>query len=107
MIQIRLSDSDTSTSVFHTDTLHTSSPTSTYILVTLTRSKAKTEFNHVLDNVLALDNVLGRDVNSFLNLSIANEGTDDIFESVTLSDDTIDTLTYEDINNTGTFLPVR
>ena len=70
-------------------------------MVTLTRSEAKTAFNHVLDNVL------GRDDSSFLKSSLGNEGIEDIFDFVTLTDDTIDTLVYEDINNAGAFLPVR
>ena len=70
-------------------------------MVTLIRSEVKTAFNHVLDNVIR------RDDNSFLKFSLANEGIKDIFDFVTLPDDTIHTFVYEDINNTGAVLPVR
>ena len=70
-------------------------------MVTLTRSEAKTALNHVLDNVI------GRDDSWFLKSSLVIEGNEDIFDFVTLTDDSIDTLVYEDINNTSVYLPVR
>jgi len=70
-------------------------------MVTLTRSEAKTAFNHVLDHVL------GQDDSSFLKSSLAHEGIDDIFDFITLTDDVIDSLVYKDTNDSGTFLPVR
>ena len=70
-------------------------------MVTLTRSEAKTAFNHVLDHVL------GRDDSSFLKSSLAHEGIDDIFDFITLTDDVIDSLVYKDTNDSGTFLPLR
>ena len=70
-------------------------------MVTLTRSEAKAACNHVLDNVL------GRDDSSFLKSSLGNEGIEDMFDFVTFTYDTIDTLFCKDINSTGAFLPVR
>jgi hypothetical protein len=70
-------------------------------MVTLTRSEAKAAFNHVLDNVL------GRDDTSSLKLSLLDEGIDDIFDFITLTESNINTLVYEDPNKAGSFLPVR
>ena len=70
-------------------------------MVTLTRSEAKTAFNHVLDKVL------GRDDSSSLKSSLAHEGIDDIFDFITLTDDVIDSLVYKDTNDSGSFLSLR
>ena len=40
---------------------------------------------------------------TFLTSSFANEGIDDNFDFVTLTDNTISSLAYEDINNAGFF----
>jgi hypothetical protein len=70
-------------------------------MVTLTRSEAKSAFNHVLDTVLGRDNPLS------LKLSLLDEGIDDIFDFITLTESSINSLVYEDPNNTGSFLPVQ
>jgi hypothetical protein len=69
-------------------------------MVTLTRSEAKAAFNHVLDTVL------GRDNTSSLKLSLLHEGIDDMFDFITLTESSINSLVYEDPNKAGSFLPV-
>ena len=43
----------------------------------------------------------------FLKLTLSNDGIDDIFDFVTLTEDIIDSRAYEDIKNYGSFLSLR
>ena len=70
-------------------------------MVSMTRAEAKDAFNHVLDNVL------GRGDTSSLKSSLVIEGIADIFDLITLTDDIIDSLTYEDPDDPGKFYPVK
>jgi hypothetical protein len=70
-------------------------------MVTLPRSDAKAAFNHVLDTVL------GRYNTSSLKLSLLDKGIDAIFDFITLTESSINSLVYEDPNKAGSFLPIR
>ena len=67
----------------------------------MTRAEAKEAFNHVLDVVL------DRGDASPLKSSLLMEGITDIFDLITLADDVIDLLLYEDAADTGKFYPVK
>jgi hypothetical protein len=56
----------------------------------LTRNDAKTAFGHVLDNVL------GRADGSPLKSALVEEGIDDVFSLVSLDEEAINTLRYDD-----------
>jgi hypothetical protein len=69
----------------------------------ITRADAKEAFDHVLDVVL------NRPDGSYLKSSLINDGINDIFALVTLTDSIIDSLTYEDPDPTkkGTIYPLK
>jgi hypothetical protein len=56
----------------------------------MTLAEAKEAFNHVLDTVL------DRGDSSSLKRSLKENGITDIFDLITVTDDVIDNLTYED-----------
>jgi hypothetical protein len=62
-------------------------------MVSMIRAEAKEEFDHVLDTVLDIGN------SSSLNWSLICDGTTDIFDLITVMDDFIDILAYEDPND--------
>lgn len=66
-------------------------------MVSLTHPEAKTEFNYVLDNVHE------RDESSFLKPSFAHEGVHNNFYFISLPDDFIECLAYEDNNISRSF----
>ena len=70
-------------------------------MVSMTRAEAKEAFNHVLNDVL------GRGDLSSLKSSLLIEGITDIFDLITLTDDTIDSLLYEDPDRAGSFSQVK
>ena len=69
-------------------------------MVSMTRAEAKEAFNHVLDTVL------DRGDKSSLKSSLLVEGIADIFDLITITDDVIDSLTYEDPDD-GIFYSVK
>ena len=70
-------------------------------MVSMTRAEAKEAFNHILDTVL------DRDDASPLKSSLLIEGITDIFDLITINDDVIDLLLYEDPADKGKFYPVK
>ena len=70
-------------------------------MVSMTRAEAKEAFNHVLDKVL------DRGDASPLKSSLIVEGITDIFDLITLNDDVIDLLLYEDSAEPGQFYLVK
>jgi hypothetical protein len=70
-------------------------------MVTITRLQAKEAFDHVMDKVL------GRDENSHLKKSLIEEGIDDVFGLITLTDKTIDNLVYQEVTKSSSQLPVK
>ena len=64
-------------------------------MVLTTRAEAKEAFNHVLNIVL------GRGDSSPLKSSLLTEGITDIFDLITITDDVIDSLLYEDLATPG------
>ena len=66
-----------------------------------TRAEAKEAFNHVLNIVL------GRGDSSPLKSSLLTEGITDIFDLITITDDVIDSLLYEDLATPGKTNPVK
>jgi hypothetical protein len=69
-------------------------------MVSMTRTEAKEAFNHVLDTVL------DRGDSSSLKRSLIEDGITDILDLVTVRDDVIDSLAYEDPND-NIFYPVK
>jgi hypothetical protein len=69
-------------------------------MVSMTRAEAKEAFNHVLDTVL------DRGDSSSLKRSLIEDGITDIFDLITITDDVIDRLTYEDPDD-KIFYPVK
>jgi hypothetical protein len=69
-------------------------------MVSMTRAEAKEVFNHVLDTVL------DRGDSSSLKSSLNEDGITDIFDLITVTDDVIDNLTYEDPND-KIYYPVK
>ena len=67
----------------------------------VTRAEANEAFNHVLNDVL------GRGDSSSLKSSLLIEGITDIFDLITLTDDTVDSLLYEDPDKEGSFSQVK
>ena len=67
----------------------------------LTRNEAKSTFVHVMDNVL------GRKDGSALKSSLIEEGIDDIFSFMSLDENTIDGLKYEDQDDDNIIKPIR
>jgi hypothetical protein len=70
-------------------------------MVSMTRAEAKEAFNHILDTVL------DRGDASSLKSSLLIEGITDIFDLITINDDVIDLLLYEDPADKGKFYPVK
>ena len=70
-------------------------------MVSMTRAEAKEAFSHFLNDVL------GRGDTSFVKSSLVIEGITDIFDLVTITDDIIDSLAYEDPDDPGKFYPVK
>jgi hypothetical protein len=66
----------------------------------MTLAEAKEAFNHVLDTVL------DRGDSSSLKRSLVEDGITDIFDLITVTDDVIDSLTYEDPDD-KIFYPVK
>jgi hypothetical protein len=62
-------------------------------MVSVTRAEAKEAFNHVLDTVLDRGNYAS------LKSSEIEDGLTDIFALITVTDDVIDSLAYEDLND--------
>ena len=69
-------------------------------MVSMTRAETKEAFNHVLDTVL------DRGDSSPLKRSLIDDGITDIFDLITITDDVIDHLTYEDLDD-KTYYPVK
>ena len=67
----------------------------------LTRNEAKSTFTHILDNVL------GRGDGAPLKTSLVDEGIDDIFSFMSLDENTIDGLKYEDQDDDNIIKPIR
>jgi hypothetical protein len=69
-------------------------------MVSMTRAEAKEAFNHVLDTVV------DRADSSSLKSSLYEDGITDIFDLITVTDDVIDNLTYEDSDD-KIYYPVK
>ena len=67
----------------------------------MTRAEAKEVFNHILNTVL------DRGDSSSLKSSLLVEGIADIFDLITIADDIIDSLAYEDPDDPRKFYPVK
>ena len=67
----------------------------------MTRAEAKEVFNHILNTVL------DRGDSSSLKSSLLVEGIADIFDLITITDDIIDSLAYEDPDDPRKFYPVK
>ena len=67
----------------------------------MTRAEAKEVFNHILNTVL------DRGDFSSLKSSLLVEGIADIFDLITITDDIIDSLAYEDPDDPRKFYPVK
>jgi hypothetical protein len=80
--------------------LHPKSNQPPSIMVSMTRAESKEAFNHVLDTVL------DRGDSSSLKRSLIEDGITDIFDLITIADDVIDSLAYEDPND-RIFYPVE
>jgi hypothetical protein len=68
----------------------------------LTRSEAKTVYNHGLDNVLGQ-----ADDTTPSKLALETESIDNVFGLTTLTDALIDTLKYTEVTNSNNFTPVK
>jgi hypothetical protein len=69
-------------------------------MVSMTRAEAKEAVNHVLDTVL------DRGDSFSLKRTLIDDGITDIFDLITIMDDVIDSLAYEDPND-KIFYPVK
>jgi hypothetical protein len=69
-------------------------------MLPMTRPEAKEAFNH------ALDTVLDRGDSLSLKRSLIEDGTTEIFDLITVTDDVIDSLAYEDPKD-KIFYPVK
>jgi hypothetical protein len=67
----------------------------------LAHKEAKVAYNHILDNVL------GRSDITALKTSLDEEGIDDIFGLINMSDAAIDSLSYKDTSHNNVVTPIR
>jgi hypothetical protein len=67
----------------------------------LTRKEAKVAYTHIFENFL------GRSDGTTLKTSLDEEGIDDIFGLINISDAAIDSLSDKDTSNNNAFTPVR